>query len=132
MSVSTTTPASPSPRSCRTKKESVTAFLTAAVACYHNFGVIIERVMTDSDSCYRSAAFARTCKQFQLRHIRSRPHTSKPNGKAERFIQAALREWAYARAYQNFDQHARDLPFSLHRDNGHRLTCRKYLDAIGI
>ena len=48
------------------------------------------------------------------------PYTPKTNGKAERFIQTALREWAYARAYQNSDQRAAELPNWLHRYNWHQ------------
>jgi transposase InsO family protein len=75
------------------KKESAVAFLKAAVADYASLGVIVTRVMTDNGSCYRSAAFRRACRDLGLRHIRTRPYTPKTNGKAERFIQTALREW---------------------------------------
>ena len=49
------------------------------------------------------------CKRLGLRQIFARPYTPKTNGKAERFIQTALREWAYARAYQNSDQRTAEL-----------------------
>ena len=81
------------------RKESACAFLRAAVIYYKSLGVTVERVMTDNGSCYRSRAFARTCKRLGLKHIRTKPYTPKTNGKAERFIQTSLREWAYARAY---------------------------------
>ena len=55
-----------------------------------------------------------------LKHIRTRPYTPKTNGKAERFIQTALREWAYARAYHTSRQRADELPFFMHRYNWHR------------
>ena len=83
------------------KKESAVAFLKAAVAYYASLGVRIERVMTDNGSCYRSKAFARTCKFLGLKHIRTKPYTPKTNGKAERFIQTSLREWAYALRLQH-------------------------------
>ena len=57
--------------------------------------------MTDNGSCYRSIAFRKACRDLGLKHIRTRPYTPKTNGKAERFIQTALREWAYAQAYPN-------------------------------
>lgn len=60
--------------------------------------------MTDNGSYYKSFAFAATCKDLKLKHIRTKPYTHKTNGKAERFIQTALREWAYARAYETSDQ----------------------------
>jgi transposase InsO family protein len=56
--------------------------------------------MTDNGSAYRSHAFRRHLGAAGLRHIRTRPYTPRTNGKAERFIQTSLREWAYARAYQ--------------------------------
>ncbi len=102
------------------KKRSATTFLKAAVAYYAKLGVKIERVMTDNGSCYRSRAFARACKQLGLRHIRTKPYTPKTNGKAERFIQTCLREWAYARAYNTSQQRAAELPFWMHRYNWHR------------
>lgn len=55
-----------------------------------------------------------------LRHIRTKPYTPKTNGKAERFIQTSLREWAYAQAYENFRQRKEHLPIWLHRYNWHR------------
>src|SRR4030095_4124107 len=102
------------------KKASAVAFLKAAVAYYASLGVTIERVMTDNGSCYRSKAFARACKKLGLKHIRTKPYTPKTNGKAERFIQTSLREWAYARAYDTSDERAAELPKWLHRYNWHR------------
>ena len=102
------------------KKESATAFLQAAVAYSTSLGVAAERVMTDNGWCYRSAAFAKACKRLKLKHLRTRPYTPKINGKAERFNQTALREWAYARAYETFNQRAEHLPQRLHRYNWHR------------
>lgn len=102
------------------KKNSAIAFLKAAVAYYATLGVKVQRVMTDNGSCYRSFAFARVCRRLGLRHIRTKPYTPKTNGKAERFIQTALREWAYARAYQHSDQRTAELPRWLHGYNWHR------------
>jgi transposase InsO family protein len=95
------------------RKRSAAAFLKAAVAYYASLGVTVERVMTDNGSCYRSAAFAKACRQLHLKHIRTRPYTPKTNSKAERFVQTCLREWAYARAYLNSKQRAHELPFNL-------------------
>jgi transposase InsO family protein len=102
------------------RKASAVAFLKAAVAYYAKLGIAVERVMTDNGSCYRSRAFARACKRLGLKHIRTRPYTPKTNGKAERFIQTALREWAYATAYDRSDQRGADLPLWIHRYNWHR------------
>ena len=102
------------------RKHSATAFLKAAVAYYESLGIKVERVMTDNGSCYRSFAFRRLCKRLGLKHIRTRPYTPKTNGKAERFIQTCLREWAYAQAYQHSRQRTEHLPYWLHRYNWHR------------
>ncbi len=102
------------------KKHSAVAFLRAAVAYYQSLGVTLARVMTDNGSCYRSKAFRNACRDLGLRHIRTRPYTPRTNGKAERFIQTALREWAYAQAYPNSDRRAQELPIWLHRYNWHR------------
>lgn len=101
------------------KKGSAVAFLKAAVAYYASLGVTVQRVMTDNGSCYRSKAFAKICKKLGLKHIRTRPYTPKTNGKAERFIQTSLREWAYARAYNTSNERAAELPSWLHRYNWH-------------
>lgn len=102
------------------KKGSAVAFLRAAVAYYQSLGVKVARVMTDNGSCYKSIDFRDACRDLGLRHIRTKPYTPKTNGKAERFIQTALREWAYAQAYPNSDRRAAELPIWLHRYNWHR------------
>lgn len=102
------------------RQESAVAFLQAALAYYAGLGVNVQRVMTDNGSCYRSGAFAKTCRRLELRHLRTRPYTPRTNGKAERFIQSALREWAYAQPYPTSDQRAAELPAWLHRYNWHR------------
>ena len=85
------------------KKESAIAALKASVAYYESLGVTVARVMTDNGSGYKSHAFRDACAGLGLRHIRTGPYTPKTNGKAERFIQTALREWAYAQTYQTSD-----------------------------
>ena len=102
------------------KKESATAFLKAALAYYESLGVTVARVMTDNGSCYRALDFRGACRDLGLKHIRTKPYTPKTNGKAERFIQTALREWAYAQAYPTSQRRAEELPFWLHRYNWHR------------
>ena len=77
-------------------------------------------IMTDNGSCYRAKAFRRACSKLGLKHIFTRPYRPQTNGKAERFIQTALREWAYARAYDTSDQRAKYLPNWLHHYNWHR------------
>jgi transposase InsO family protein len=102
------------------KKASAVAFLKAAVAYYASLGVRVARVMTDNGSCYKAFDFRGACRDLGLKHIRTKPYTPKTNGKAERFIQTALREWAYAQAYPTSDRRAEELPIWLHRYNWHR------------
>jgi transposase InsO family protein len=102
------------------KAVSAIACLRAAVAYYQGLGITVSRVMTDNGSCYKSFAFTAACKDLGLKHIRTKPYTPKTNGKAERFIQTALREWAYARAYDTSDQRKSHLPDWTHMYNWHR------------
>lgn len=102
------------------RKACAIAFLKAAVAYYASLGITVERVMTDNGSCYRSRRFRNACRRLGLKIIYTRPYTPRTNGKAERFIQTALREWAYARAYDTSLQRAAELPYWLHRYNWHR------------
>jgi len=100
--------------------ESACAFLRAAVAYYAALGVTIREVLTDNGVCYRAKNFAATCSALGLKHRRTRPYTPRTNGKAERFIQSALREWAYARAYGTSAQRINALPRWIHGYNWHR------------
>jgi transposase InsO family protein len=102
------------------KKQSAIAFLHAAIAYYASLGITVTRVMTDNGSCYKSFAFKDACKALGLRHIRTKPYTPKTNGKAERFIQTSLREWAYARAYPTSEHRKHALQSWLHNYNWHR------------
>ena len=102
------------------RKQSAVNFLKAALAYYASLGVTVERVMTDNGSCYKSFAFRGACKRLGLKHVRTKPYTPKTNGKAERFIQTSLREWAYAIAYQHSRQRRDQLAGWLHRYNWHR------------
>jgi transposase InsO family protein len=102
------------------KKQSAIAFLRAAVAYYASLGVTVTSVMSDNGSCYKSFAFRDACKALGLKHIRTKPYTPKTNGKAERFVQTSLREWAYAQAYPTSDHRAAELIPWLHRYNWHR------------
>lgn len=102
------------------KAVSAVDFLKAAVAYYESLGVKIARLMTDNGSCYISQPFAEACKSLSIKHILTKPYTPRTNGKAERFIQTALREWAYATAYDSSAARARELPVWMRRYNWHR------------
>jgi len=91
------------------------AFLQSALDFYAQHGIRIQSLLTDNGSCYRSRQFRQACGQLGIRHRFTRPYTPRTNGKAERFIQTALREWAYARHWTNSeerDQHL--LPWLQH------------------
>lgn len=75
------------------------AFLRAAVRWFRRRGVTIRRLLTDNGSAYRARRFAAVCRTWQIRHRFTRPYTPRTNGKAERFIQTLLREWAYRHAF---------------------------------
>ena len=76
-------------------------FLDRAVAWYARLGIRVRRVMTDNGSPYISHLFRGACQRLRARHLRTRPYRPCTNGKAERFIQTLLREWAYARPYHH-------------------------------
>lgn len=94
--------------------------LIAALRYYRDLGIGFQRVLTDNGTCYRSKLFARTIRRLKLKHYRTRPYTPRTNGKAERFIQTALREWAYAYRYDSSEQRAAHLLPWLHYYNWHR------------
>jgi transposase InsO family protein len=97
-----------------------TGFLARAVAWFATQGVVIQRVMTDNGPPFISAAWATWCQQNGVRHIRTRPYRPRTNGKAERFIQSMLREWAYVASYPSSEARARALPVWLSGYNNTR------------
>jgi transposase InsO family protein len=89
------------------KAETTIGFLHAALLFFASHGIGVRALLTDNGSCYRSVQFRQACSHQQIKHRRTRPYTPRTNGKAERFIQTALREWAYAQHWANSDE--RDL-----------------------
>jgi len=102
------------------KQASVLAFLADALAYYARFGICFRALLTDNGPAYRSRAFAQACRALALKHRFTRPYTPRSNGRAERFIQTLLREWAYARTYQNSNERSQELRPWLHQYNWHR------------
>jgi transposase InsO family protein len=82
------------------RKESAIAFTTRAIDWFARHGVKTERIMSDNGAAYKSFAFRDLLADHGIKHIRTRPYTPRTNGKAERFIQTSLREWAYAQPFQ--------------------------------
>lgn len=119
--------------------ETAVGFLRRAVAWLAERGVTVERVMTDNGSPYVSTVHASACKELGIRHLRTRPYRPRTNGKAERFIQTMLREWAYGRIYGSSAERADQLPGWLDRYNyrrkhgslGHRAPADRLNELLG-
>ncbi len=102
------------------KRPSVVAFLHAAVAHYRALGVSIKRLITDNGPAYRSQVFAHACQTLGIKHTFTRHYRPQTNGKAERFIQTCLREWAYGRVWPNSTERTAWLPAFLAYYNSRR------------
>ena len=102
------------------RKDSAVNFLLAAVGHYEALGVKIKRLITDNGSAYRSQLFAKTCQALGIKHTFTKPYRPQTNGKAERFIQTCLREWAYARVWANSAERTAWLPAFLSYYNARR------------
>ena len=102
------------------RQESAVTFLERALAWFASLGVTVKRVMTDNGSAYRSHAFRQAIHDAGLKHKRTRPYTPRTNGKAERFIQTSLREWAYLQAFTSSAERSAAMQPWLHHYNRHR------------
>src|SRR3989449_353615 len=115
---------------------SAARFLVRLVRYYQRFGIKIARVLTDNGKCYRSKRFGRACRRLGIKHSFTRPYRPQTNGKAERFIQTALREWAYVRSYANSYERTKSCLHWLHRYNWHRtpasLNYRPPIRRLGL
>jgi len=116
------------------RRASTTGFLVRALRWFKERGVRVERVMTDNGSGYVARLFGKALRMLGIRHIRTRPYTPKTNGKAERFIQTLMREWAYAIPFRSSKTRADDLPRWIAWYNGSRphasLSRRSPLQAL--
>ena len=101
-------------------KANATQFLQNTVAYFRSLGVQPKRILTDNGSSFRSNAFAKACRQLRLKHRFTRPYRPQTNGKAERFIQSALREWAYGIPYNHSSERTAMLERWTHHYNWHR------------
>lgn len=95
-------------------------FLRNAASYFASLGVKIRRVLTDNGSPFRSKQFAQACHELGIRHKFTRAYRPQTNGKAERFIQSALREWAYGFTYGHSAERTAALDFWVHHYNWHR------------
>jgi transposase InsO family protein len=99
---------------------SAVQFLENLVAYYRSLGVTVRRILTDNGSAFNAKSFARTCERLQIKHSFTRPYRPQTNGKAERFIQSALREWAYGIPYNHSRERTAMLERWIHHYNWHR------------
>jgi transposase InsO family protein len=95
-------------------------FLTDAAAWFQRLGIAVRRVLTDNGPCFYARRFAQACRALAITHKRTRIYTPRTNGKAERFIQTAIREWAYARRYETSAERLHHLQPWTHLYNWHR------------
>ena len=95
-------------------------FLQNSVAYLRSLGVVARRILTDNGPAFRSKAFAQACRDLELKHSFTRPYRPQTNGKAERFIQSALREWAYGIPYNHSTERSAMLERWIHHYNWHR------------
>ena len=102
------------------KAETTIGFLNSAVEFFARHGIGVRALLTDNGSSYRSRQFRHACQQMAIKHHRTRPYTPRTNGKAERFIQTALREWAYAKHWPDSEQRDAHLQPWIDHYNRHR------------
>jgi transposase InsO family protein len=102
------------------RNTSASAFIERAIAWFADRDVQVDGVMTDNGACYRSNRFRHALERAGIRHLWTRPYRPQTNGKAERFIQTAKREWAYARAYRTSAARTQMLAGFLNRYNSRR------------
>lgn len=100
------------------RKETAAAFWRRANAWFTECGIIVQKVLTDNGSCYRSNAFRDAL--GDIVHRRTRPYRPQTNGKVERFHRTLADEWAYARLYTSDAQRCEQFPIWLHTYNHHR------------
>jgi transposase InsO family protein len=102
------------------RKDSAESFLREAVEYFAKLGVSVQRVLTDNGPAFHSFAFRDACLELGIKQKFTRAYRPQTNGKAERFIQSALREWAYGRAYATSEVRRAALPAWNHFYNWHR------------
>jgi transposase InsO family protein len=91
------------------RAQTTVGFFERAVAWFAERGITVHQVMSDNGSPYVSRAWAAWMSAHGVDHIRTRPYRPRTNGKAERFIQTLLRDWAYAASYPSSDHRRRAL-----------------------
>lgn len=116
------------------RKDSAESFLREAVTYFAKLGVSVQRVLTDNGPAFHSFAFRDACIALGIKQKFTRAYRPQTNGKAERFIQSALREWAYGRPYATSEARCAALPVWNHFYNWHRphhgIACQPPMSRI--
>lgn len=102
------------------QKATTVGFLARAVGWFSQEGITCRRILSDNGSAYRSGDWRKACRALDLKPIRTKPHTPRTNGKAERFIKTLLEEWAHTMALRTSEERNRWLPRYLALYNGRR------------
>jgi transposase InsO family protein len=100
--------------------QTATAVLYRAVAWFAARGVIVERVLSDNGSCYRSHLWRDTCAELGITVKKTRPYRPQTNGKIERFHRTMADGWAFKKLYSSKSARRAALPAWLHHYNHHR------------
>jgi transposase InsO family protein len=85
----------------RRDANSCARFLARAAGWYREQGIVVERVLSDNAKAYHARAWRETAERLGIERRYTRIYRPRTNGKAERFIQTLLTEWAYARGYRS-------------------------------
>jgi transposase InsO family protein len=94
--------------------------LHRASAWFAARGVVVERVLSDNGSAYRSHLWRDTCAELGITAKRTRPYRPQTNGKIERFHRTMADGWAFKKFYNSESARRAALPAWLHEYNHHR------------
>jgi transposase InsO family protein len=101
-------------------KETAVQVLRNAVSWFADRGVLVERVLSDNGSCYRSHLWRDTCAELAITHKRTRPYRPQTNGKLERFHRTLADGWAFKKLYSTESARRAAMPAWIHYYNHHR------------
>jgi transposase InsO family protein len=96
------------------------AVLHRAVAWFAERGVVVERVLSDNGSAYKSFLWRDTCAELGITMKKTRPYRPQTNGKVERLHRTMADGWAYRRLYTSENARRAALAGWIHQYNHHR------------
>lgn len=99
---------------------SAVSFRRTAAIYDASLGISVRDLLTDNGAAFRSTLFKAACVELGIKHRLTRVYRPQTNGKAERFIQSALREWAYGHACRGSSERTHALDHRSHHCNWHR------------